>query len=232
MIAKPLGMLLNFLYGILGNYGLSIIVFTVIVKLILLPLAIQQVRQTKQMAELQPKIKELQEKYKNDQETLNKKTMELWKEHKANPVGGCLPLLIQMPIIFGLFTLLREPVKYIADPNFSKAVNESFLWIPNLSQPDPSLIPNMPFSLSISILAILAAVTTYFSMSTATTGSPQQNQQMKTMNTVFPFLIFYWAGSFPAGLSLYWVVSNVFQMVQQYVMSKSNITAKPKEELK
>ncbi|MEW9121440.1 MAG: YidC/Oxa1 family membrane protein insertase [Thermotaleaceae bacterium] len=215
MFGKPLGMLLNFLYGLIGNYGISIIFFTIIVKLILMPLTFQQLKQTKLMADLQPKMKELQNKYKNDKETLNIKTMELYKEHKVNPVGGCLPLLIQMPIIFGLFAVLREPVKYITDPSFVQAVNESFLWIPNLSEPDPIILP------------VLAGITTYFSMNSASNAGAAQNPSMKTMNMIFPFMILWWGRSFPAGLTLYWVVSNLFQAGQQFVIQR---VGTPKEE--
>lgn len=215
LIAGPLGSLLNFLYGVVSNYGLAIILFTLIIKLVLLPLTIQQLKQTKQMSEVQPKLKELQEKYKNDKEKLNIKTMELYKEHKVNPVGGCLPLLIQLPIIFGLFAVLREPTKYIADPRFAEAVNEGFFWIKNLSEPDLWILP------------ILAGITTYFSMN-GPGAAPVQNQTMKTMNMIFPVMILWWGRSFPAGLTLYWVVSNVFQMGQQYFMPK---VKKSKEEL-
>lgn len=215
MIAKPLGLLLSFLYGIVSNYGITIILFTVIVKLLMLPLTFHQMKQTKQMGEIQPKIKELQEKYKNDKEKLNIKTMELYKEYKINPLGGCLPLLIQMPIIFGLFAVLREPIKYIADPSFTNAVHEAFLWIPDLSGPDKWILP------------ILAGATTYFSMNSASSGMAQ-NPTMKTMNMMFPFMIIWWGRSFPAGLTLYWVVSNLFQIVQQYFTPKAG---KTKEEL-
>lgn len=215
MIAKPLGVLLNFLYGVVGSYGIAIILFTIVIKLVLLPLTIQQLKSTKAMNEIQPKLKELQEKYKNDKEKLNVKTMELYKEYKVNPVGGCLPLLIQLPIIFGLFSVLREPTKYIVDPVFATAVNEAFLWIPNLSEPDLWILP------------ILAGITTYFSMNSAG-AAPVQNQTMKTMNMIFPVMILWWGRSFPAGLTLYWVVSNAFQMAQQYFMPKAG---KSKEEL-
>ncbi|QXM07021.1 YidC/Oxa1 family membrane protein insertase [Crassaminicella indica] len=214
-LAKPMGYLLLYLYKLIGNYGISIILFTVIVKLVLLPLTIKQLKSTKEMAKIQPKLKELQEKYKNDKEKLNIKTMELYKEHKINPMGGCLPLLIQIPIIFGLFSVLRTPAQYIAEPSFLQAISESFLWIPNLSNPDPIILP------------ILAGITTYFSMSTTNTGAVQ-NQTMKTMNLVMPFLIIWWGRGFPAGLTLYWVVSNIFQMAQQYFISKGIVS---KEEL-
>lgn len=210
-----MGKLLFFLYGLIGNYGISIILFTLIIKLILVPLTMHQLKQTKQMSDIQPKLKELQNKYKNDKETLNVKTMELYKEHKVNPVGGCLPLLIQMPVIFGLFAVLREPAKYATDPSAIKAISEAFLWIPNLSNPDPIILP------------VLAGITTYFSMNSASTGAAQ-NQTMKTMNMIFPFMILWWGRSFPAGLTLYWVVSNLFQMAQQYLMPKAGTA---KEEL-
>jgi YidC/Oxa1 family membrane protein insertase len=215
IIATPLGKLLLFLYHLIGNYGFSIIVFTLIIKLILLPLTLNQLKQTKKVTELQPKIKELQNKYKNDKETLNIKIMELYKEHKVNPLGGCLPLLIQMPIIIGLFKVLREPVKYISNPEFLQAVNESFLWIPNLSQPDKLILP------------ILAGLTTFFSMNSVNAGNAP-NSTVKTMNYIFPALVFWWGLSFPAGLTLYWVVSNLFQMAQQYFMPG---VRKSKEEL-
>ncbi|WZL73159.1 YidC/Oxa1 family membrane protein insertase [Clostridiaceae bacterium 35-E11] len=215
MIAKPLGILLNFFYGLVGNYGISIILFTLVIKLVLLPLTLQQLKSTKQMSEIQPKLKELQEKYKNDKETLQVKTMELYKKYKINPLGGCLPLLIQMPIIFGLFAVLRDPTKYIADPVFLQAINESFLWIPNLSKPDPIILP------------VLAGITTYFSMNSASTGAAQ-NQTMKTMNMIFPVMILWWGRSFPAGLTLYWVISNLFQAAQQFFIPKAGTS---KEEL-
>lgn len=216
MIAKPLGMLLSFLYSVIGNYGISIIIFTVIIKLVLLPLTFKQLQSSKQMNEVQPKIKELQEKYKNDKEKLNMKIMELYKEYKINPMAGCLPLLIQLPIIFGLFSVLREPMKHITDPAFAQAVNESFLWIPNLSEPDKIILP------------VVAGITTYLSMKSTTAGPAAQNQTMKMMNTILPLMIIFWGRSFPAGLTLYWVISNLFQMVQQTFMPKAN---KSKEEL-
>ena len=113
VIAKPMGLLLDLLYGFIGNYGISIIIFTVFVKLCLYPLYIKQTKSTAMMSEMQPKIKALQNKYGNDQETLNIKMQELYKEEKFNPMGGCLPMLIQMPIIMGLFALLRNPMRYI-----------------------------------------------------------------------------------------------------------------------
>ena len=112
VIAEPLGWLLSFLYGFINNYGITIIIFTIIVKMCLYPLYIKQTKSMARMSEVQPKMLALQRKYANDKETLNIKMAELYKEEKFNPMGGCLPMLIQMPIIMGLFALLRQPMEY------------------------------------------------------------------------------------------------------------------------
>ena len=142
VIAKPLGWLLGLLYNLIGYYGITIILFTVIVKLCLYPLYIKQTKSTVMMSEIQPKLQALQRKYANDKETLNMKMAELYKEEKFNPMGGCLPMLIQMPIIMGLFALLRNPMRYMGDvSSMIFAFHESFLWIEDLSQPDPWILP-------------------------------------------------------------------------------------------
>ncbi len=197
---------------------MSIIIFTILVKLVLVPLTKNQMSSAKKMQELQPKVKEIQEKYKNNKEKLNEKTMELYKEHKINPVGGCLPLLIQLPIIFGLFRALRAPETYVFPNNpelLEKAMNASFLWLNNLIDPDVIMLGGFKLPW---ILPIVAAITTYFSMNSASAG--QQNQSLKTMNIFLPLMILWWGQSFPAGLTLYWVISNLFQMAQQYFLTK------------
>ena len=207
VIAKPMGLLLDLLYGFIGNYGVSIIVFTVFVKLCLYPLYIKQTKSTAMMSEMQPKIKALQNKYANDQETMNIKMQELYKEEKFNPMGGCLPMLIQMPIIMGLFALLRNPLRYINKDSMIFAFHEPFLWIKDLSQPDPWILP------------IIAGVATFiaFTMNRMLqdTGSDAANQSaamMKMMQYIFPIMILWMARSFPAGLALYWAVSQIIQI--------------------
>ena len=207
VIAKPMGLLLDLLYGFIGNYGISIIIFTVFVKLCLYPLYIKQTKSTAMMSEMQPKIKALQNKYGNDQETLNIKMQELYKEEKFNPMGGCLPMLIQMPIIMGLFALLRNPMRYITKDSMIFAFHEPFLWIKDLSQPDPWILP------------IIAGVATFiaFTMNRMLqdTGSDAANQSaamMKMMQYIFPIMILWMARSFPAGLALYWAVSQIIQI--------------------
>ena len=207
VIAKPMGLLLDLLYGLIGNYGISIIIFTVFVKLCLYPLYIKQTKSTAMMSEMQPKIKALQNKYGNDQETLNIKMQELYKEEKFNPMGGCLPMLIQMPIIMGLFALLRNPLRYITKDSMIFAFHEPFLWIDDLSQPDPWILP------------IIAGVATFvaFSMNRILmdTGDGAANQSaamMKMMQYIFPIMILWMARSFPSGLALYWAVSQIIQI--------------------
>lgn len=205
LIAKPLGWLLFLLYGFIKNYGITICIFTIIVKLCLYPLYIKQTKSMVAMTEVQPKMQALQRKYANDQETLNIKLAELYKEENFSPMGGCLPMLIQMPIIMGLFALLRNPMMYMTEDSMIFAFHESFLWIEDLSQPDPWILP------------IIAGVATFvsFSMTQALNKGSNPNQMagmMKMMQFVFPIMILWMAKSFPSGLALYWAVSQFIQI--------------------
>lgn len=214
-LARPLGALLKVIFDLTNNYGLSIILFTVVVKLLTVPLTIKQNKSMKELQEIQPKLKKLQEKYKNDTEQLNIKTMELYKEHNISPFGGCLPLLIQFPIIIGLFAALREPGVYVFESQAAyEAINTSFLWLPNLATADPWILP------------LLAGITTYLSSVTMTAKGATVDQSQKIMTYFMPIMIFWWGKSFPAGLTLYWVVSNVFQIVQQLIMRRPQVELK------
>ncbi len=203
IIAEPLGQLLYALYNFIGNYGITLIVFTIIVRAFLFPLYADQIKHSSKLQDVQPKIKDIQTRYANDKETMNAKMMELYKEEKVNPARGCLPLLIQMPIIIGLFALLRNPVAYIDNTTMLMAIHESFLWIADLSQPDLWVLP------------ILAGVTTYISFSqTQTSPEMQSNPTMVMMKYVFPIMIVWWGRSFPAGLTLYWFFGTFIQIFQ------------------
>jgi len=203
IIAQPLGQLLYALYNLIGNYGITLIVFTIIVRACLFPLYADQIKHSSKLQDVQPKIKDLQAKYAHDKETMNAKMMELYKEEKVNPARGCLPLLIQMPIIIGLFALLRNPVNYIDNTTMLMAIHESFLWIADLSQPDLWILP------------ILAGVTTYISFSqTQTSPEMASNPTMVMMKYVFPVMIVWWGRSFPAGLTLYWFFGTFVQIFQ------------------
>ena len=206
-MAGPLGVVLNFLYGFIQNYGITLLVFTLIVKFCLYPLYAKQIKSTVRMSELQPKMKALQAQYANDRQKLNEKTMELYKKEKFNPAGGCLPALIQMPIILGLFTLLRNPMMYIQGNEMLIATHESFLWIPDLSQPDPWILP------------VAAGITTYISFvqtQAQNAGMSDTNaamaSMMKMMKYFFPVMILVMGRSFPASLTIYWFFGQAVQI--------------------
>ena len=226
VIAEPLGWLLSFLYGFINNYGITIIIFTIIVKMCLYPLYIKQTKSMARMSEVQPKMLALQRKYANDKETLNIKMAERYKEEKFNPRGGCLPMLIQMPIIMGLFALLRQPMEYMTnDDTMLFAVHEEFLWIMDLSQPDKWILP------------ILAGIATFiaFSMNQqqqeeATGTAAQMNGMMKMMKYIFPIMIVWMGRSFPSGLALYWALGQIMQIF--FNIHLKSVRNKLKEESK
>ncbi|MBS7526527.1 YidC/Oxa1 family membrane protein insertase [Fusibacter paucivorans] len=231
IFAKVFGYLLGMIFQFVQDYGISIILFTLITKLILMPFTIKQIKSSKEMSALQPKIKEIQDKYKGNQEKQNQLLMELYKEHNYNPLSGCLPLLIQFPIIIGLFTALRQPETYVFVNNpelLARATQDFFLWVPNLSQPDllKNVIPNGPEWLVTlpGLLPITSAVLTYFQMKSMnaaqTTSNAAQNTQLKVMQTIFPVMILLWGKTMSAGLILYWTIGNIFQIGQQYFMNR------------
>jgi len=207
VFAKPLAMLLFWLYGIVGNYGIAIIIFTLIVRTILFPLYNSQMKQSAMMTELQPELQKLQKQYGGDKEKYNQKVMEFYQETGMNPAKGCLPLIIQMPILFGLFAALRSPLDYYTNNTEAiLAIHQSFLWIQDLSQPDKWILP------------ILAGITTYFSYEITMNMNPQTANSMKIMKYIFPLMIVWWGRSFPAGLTLYWFVGTLYMCIQQKVV--------------
>lgn len=194
-----------------GNYGLAIIMITILLKMLLYPLSAKQMNSVKGMQELQPKVKELQEKYKGQPEKAQKEVMALYKEHKVNPLAGCFPLLVQMPILIAFYQALLS-LEYL-EPSHA-----GFLWIANLSQPDRTLI-----------LPILTAASTYWQQKVSTINT--QDQTQKYMLIFMPLFIGYLSYTFPAGLALYWVVFSVIGALQQmYVNHKTN-KAKAKAEI-
>lgn len=181
------------------SYGLAIIIMTILIKLILAPLTAKQVQSTKAMSRIQPKMKELQARYKDDKVTLNQKMSELYKQEEVNPLAGCLPLLIQMPIMIGIFYGIRD---------FSYEGPSSFLWMQSIADPDPYYI-----------LPILSALTTF--IQSRQTMPPSDNPQGKIMLYFMPLFIGYISLKFPAGLVLYWVVMNLMQIGQQFLMDRN-----------
>lgn len=187
----------------LANYGLAIVLMTIVIKMALYPLTAKQVRSMKGLQILQPKMKELQEKYKDKPEKLKKEMAVLYQEAGVNPLAGCLPLLVQMPILIGIFYAIRD---------FSYVNVPSFLWMKDLSQADPTYV-----------LPVLSAVTTYWQQRQTTTEMTQQN---KMMMIFMPLFIGYISTTFPAGLVVYWVMSNIIQIAQQWWMYRESAVNK------
>lgn len=186
------------------SYGIAIIILTLVIKGILAPLTVKQVKSMKAMQELQPKMKALQDKYKNDPQKLQAEMAVLYREAGVNPLAGCLPLLVQMPFLIAIYWALMQ---YEYDSQFI-----SFLWLPSLGEADPT-----------HILPILSAISTYI-MSKQASGNASgvAAGQQKIMSIVMPLFILYISWTFPSGLVIYWVVSNIFQLVQQHFIYKEN----------
>ena len=189
------------------SYGVAIILLTIVIKAILAPLTVKQIKSMKAMQELQPRMKQLQDKYKNDPAKLQAEMGALYKEMGVNPLAGCLPLLVQMPFLIAIYWALKD---YPYDPNFVQ-----FLWLPSLGDPDPMYI-----------LPILSALSTWvMSRHTSNGATGAAAQQQKILTIFMPLFIGYISLSFPSGLVIYWVVSNVFQLIQQHFIYK-NLNAK------
>lgn len=179
------------------SYGVAIIILTILIKLILLPLALKQIRSMKGMQEIQPKIQAIQKKYKNDRAKMSAEMQKLYQENGVSPLAGCLPLLIQMPFLISIYYALQG---FPYDP-----AHESFLWLESLAAPD-----------STYVLPVLSALSTFI-ISWQTTPKNVQGSQ-KTMLYFMPLFIGYISLNFPSGLVIYWVVCNLFQLVQQTIM--------------
>lgn len=182
------------------SYGLAIIFFTIIIRIILLPLNIKQTRSQVRMQEVQPEIKKIQEKYKNDPQKAQQEVMKLYKEKGANPLSGCLPLIIQLPILWALFYVFN---------NLTAIKGVSFLWIKDLYSPD-----------NLKILPILSGVTTYLSslMMAPANADSAQAKQTSTMNIGMAIFMGFMSWNFKSALVLYWVTNNIIQIGQTKFM--------------
>lgn len=302
-IMRALGFILEFLYNIVGNYGVALILFTLIIKAILLPLTVKQQKSMMKTQKIQPLLMEVQKKYGHDKEKLNQETMKLYQKYKINPMGGCLPLLIQFPIIFALYWVVRKPITYIMGvdgyeiwrvmcafndwaqaagyqvangittlnvDNFGnfeiqvaqqmflhpeilqhpfivesslnlKSIDFNFLGL-NLSD-TPSLgalfslitgniaaiTPQIAF---LWLIPLLSGLSSYAASKISTLLQPNANKNkaaetenptastMKTMMVIMPFFSAWITFSMPAAVGLYWIISNVLQILQQVVLTK------------
>ncbi len=239
IFTQPIFNVLMLLNYVLGDFGLSIILLTIIIRLILYPLFLKQLKSSKAMQDpdMQREIAEVKKEFRNDQRAQLQATQEIYKKYGINPAAGCLPLLIQLPVLYGLFnslnTLLRgHPTVgsinsgiYPFLPHITRMPDVSLNWFTfisphayiNLGNPDPT-----------HILPILAAIFTFIQLrmslppTSATTATPKNAmaQQMRIMQYIMPVFTLFFAWAFPAGLALYWTTSTVFSMVQQYTVTK------------
>lgn len=290
-ITRPLGFLVNIIYDLVQNYGLAIILFTIVVKLILMPLQVKSQRAMKRQQKVQPIIAELQKKYANDQQKLQQEMMKVYKENNISMSGGCLPLLIQMPILFALYNVIRKPLTYIkgidlyAEPVIESVkgvmakMQESFpqvignlasqtvdqiranhqiqlsKWSEMLGSAsdlgwdinfnflglDLSGLPNESLSAIMSgnftdigkvLLILIPAVamfTTWLSMKysqsqtaqpTSANGDNPAQSMSKSMNLMMPLMTGFFTFTLPSGIGIYWIISSVMQMVQQFIINK------------
>jgi len=198
-IVYPLSWLITYVGEATGDYGLSIIIVTLLIRFAILPLMIKQTRSSKAMQAIQPEMQALREKYSSkDQKTqqkLQKETMEIFQKNKVNPLAGCLPIFIQMPILIGFYHAIMRT---------TEIANHNFLWF-DLGEKDPYYL-----------LPLIAGITTFIQQKMMMAGNANQNPQMAMMLWLMPIMIVVFAITFPAALSLYWVVGNLFMIGQTY----------------
>ncbi len=289
IITIPLGYILDIIYRLVQNYGLAIIIFTIIIKLVLIPLNLRSQKAMKKQQKIQPILAELQKKYANDQQKLQTEMMKLYKENNISMMGGCLPMLIQFPILIGLYRVIQSPIRYLLhiqfnDPGVSDkitqivtlmkeqfpselgnyanstaktifnsaqiqlatwsekvldkvdawSINFNFLGLDLSKAPYDALelVKEANFS-QLSIIALLlipalAICTTWLSMKqtqkmsgqTQNQSNAQTAQMSKTMNIMMPLMTGFFSITLPSGMGVYWITSNIIQMVQQYILNK------------
>jgi YidC/Oxa1 family membrane protein insertase len=233
LITQPIFNVLMLLDHVLGDFGLSIILLTILIRLVLFPLTLKQLKSTKAMQAIQPLIADVKKQYPKDQRAQLEATQAIYKEYGVNPAAGCLPLFIQLPVLYGLFNSLNTVLRnhptvasinntiYSFLPHFTKLPDANLNWFTfinphwfiNLGAPDPT-----------HILPVLAGLATFIQlrMSQPRTTSATKNamtQQMQIMQFIMPVITLVFALTFPAGLALYWTTTSVFSMVQQYFVT-------------
>ena len=200
VLAGPLLDLLRLIYGYVENYGVAIIILTIIVRLVLFPLTFKGMKSMKRMQQLSPRMKKLQAKYKNNKEKLNKEMMELYRKNRVNPLGGCLPMLLQIPVFFALYSALSSAVELRHAP--------FMFWISDLSQPD-----------GLGITPLLMGASMYYQQKLTPQTAMMDSTQAKVMQ-MLPFIFTIFTFTFPSGLTLYWVTSNVLSIAQQQIINR------------
>ena len=204
--------ILKWLHAVIPNYGVAIIVFSSLLKIVLVPFTRSSYKSMKAMQKLQPEMKALKEKFKNDAQAMQKKTMELYKEHKVNPMGGCLPMILQMPVLFAMYILFRSTVQLRGEAFFG--------WITDLSRPDTVML--LPFTIPfygdmLNILPILMAGSMFLQQ-----RQTIQDQNQKMMMYFMPIMMLFIFNQFPSGLNLYYTVFNLLTIAQQHFIKISD----------
>ena len=199
-LSIPMLYTLNYLYGVVHNYGIAIVILTIIIKILTLPLTMKSMQSMKALSALQPEVMKIRDKYKNDPQRLNQETMKLYKDHNVNPLSGCLPLLLQIPIFFALYKALLLSLELKGAPFFG--------WIVDLSLKDPYFVT-----------PVLMGVTMFIQQKmTPTTADPIQQKIFLAMPVILTIVFI----NFPAGLVIYWLTNNILSIIQQYFVNKQN----------
>jgi YidC/Oxa1 family membrane protein insertase len=213
-IAKPCVWLMNLFYSVIPNYGVAIIILTMLVKLLLWPLGQKSYKSMSEMKKLQPLMKEIREKYKDDKQRMNQEVMGLYRTYKINPLGGCLPMVVQLPVFFALYRMLYEAIELRHAP--------FFLWINDLSAPDRLFrfnftVPFMEPPYGIPVLTIIMGASMLLQQKMSPPmGDATQAKMMMFMPIVFTVIFI----NFSSGLVLYWLVNNIISIAQQYFTQK------------
>ena len=214
VLAKPCVWLMNRLYSVIPNYGIAIIVLTILIKGVLWPLGSKSYKSMSEMKKIQPLMKEIREKHKNDKKKMNEEVMGLYRTYKINPLGGCLPMVVQLPVFFALYRMLYQAIELRHAP--------FFLWIDDLSAPDRLFhfsfsIPFMEPPYGVPVLTIIMGATMLLQQKMSPPmGDPTQAKMMMFMPLIFTFIFI----NFSSGLVLYWLVNNVLSISQQYYIQK------------
>lgn len=209
-VAMPLLYAMHFSHRFTGSYGIDIILLTVLIKLLLAPLTHKSFVSMKRMQKLQPQMERIKERFKDDKEKLNKEIMELYRRNKVNPLGGCLPMVLQFPVFIGLYNALLTPIELRHAP---------FLWIKDLSRPDWESLPFTlgSWTLGIPVLTLLMGASMFIQQwMTPSVGDPNQRRMMLMMPVIFTAMFV----TFPAGLTIYWLVNNILSIAQQYLINR------------
>jgi YidC/Oxa1 family membrane protein insertase len=239
-ITEGLGSILSFFYDVIPSYGIAIILLTITVRVVLLPLAVKQIRSQQAMQRLQPHLKALEQKYKGNRQKMNEERMKLMKEHQVNPLGGCLPLLLQLPIFIALYQVLTAGggTRYLPDGSalvraiqsqtatflgMNLACNPSSAGRGILEVRGNTLDCGSGFAAAIPFFVMvgLMVFTTYYQQKQMQAAAGQQQAQMQLMLRIMPLFLGFISLSIPAGVLVYWVTTNLWQVGQQYVMLRA-----------